>query len=149
MCNIFRCPWEKWAFKKSISIAKLCNITELQHKEHAEKKGAILFKHFCILKITYYNIYPENSFLRRVMVKSRTSPAQDFRLLVKLCFVTFLLLLLLRQKHSKAAQLGVLGAPGCSWGVRVHFGAHELRAAHTPGSSRPITKADINSTLRS
>lgn len=49
MCNIFRCPGEKRGFKKSISIAKLCNIRKLQRKEHAGKKGAILFKHVCIL----------------------------------------------------------------------------------------------------
>lgn len=38
VCNIFRCPWEKLAFKKSISIAKLCHNMELQHKESGVKK---------------------------------------------------------------------------------------------------------------
>lgn len=32
---------KKWFFKKNISLAKLCNIMELQHKDHGGKRGQV------------------------------------------------------------------------------------------------------------
>lgn len=48
-------PLRKASALQNFAILWSCNIKKMEGK-----KGAILFKPFCILKIICYNIYPEN-----------------------------------------------------------------------------------------